>query len=233
MAYRPNHKPLWKCIFCRGERYERQFNSKEHIFPESFAGDLWILPPGFVCDGCNNETLNGLDEALCQRSPMAFTKLLHVPRTKTGKRNKLTTKFYSATTIAEGHLEVMVTDPAVRSALRNNPLDLAPLFSNIEFPANDPVFARSLYKIALEFLCFDKGARFVLSEQFDHIRDFVLDGTGEAKVRRIALGSATQIHALTALITINEYQRLVSLEICGPRFSLDLVIAYDSRDPDV
>lgn len=40
------------CIFCK--RSETSFKSKEHIIPESLGNKEHILPPGVVCDGCNN-----------------------------------------------------------------------------------------------------------------------------------------------------------------------------------
>ncbi len=40
-----------KCIFCLTKR--GQFTQIEHIVPESLGGDD-ILPPGIVCDECNN-----------------------------------------------------------------------------------------------------------------------------------------------------------------------------------
>lgn len=41
-----------KCIFC-GEA-SGQSKSREHIIPESLGNTEHILPPGVVCDGCNN-----------------------------------------------------------------------------------------------------------------------------------------------------------------------------------
>lgn len=41
-----------RCIFC-GEASD-QSKSREHIIPESLGNAEHILPPGVVCDGCNN-----------------------------------------------------------------------------------------------------------------------------------------------------------------------------------
>ena len=38
------------CIFCRNENNAK---SVEHIVPESFGNNFYILPKGVVCDECN------------------------------------------------------------------------------------------------------------------------------------------------------------------------------------
>lgn len=45
------HAPF-QCIFCKSTT--ASFASREHIVPESLGNAEHILPPGVVCDGCNN-----------------------------------------------------------------------------------------------------------------------------------------------------------------------------------
>jgi hypothetical protein len=40
------------CIFCKNKSDNSK--SKEHIVPESLGNEKHILPPGWVCDSCNN-----------------------------------------------------------------------------------------------------------------------------------------------------------------------------------
>lgn len=40
------------CIFCKSR--DRAFTSREHIVPESLGNTEHMLPPGIVCDWCNN-----------------------------------------------------------------------------------------------------------------------------------------------------------------------------------
>ncbi|HKQ07430.1 MAG TPA: HNH endonuclease [Blastocatellia bacterium] len=47
MPYTP-----FQCIFCKATTVS--FTSNEHIVPESLGNTEHILPPGVVCDGCNN-----------------------------------------------------------------------------------------------------------------------------------------------------------------------------------
>lgn len=44
--------PPQQCIFCKSAT--ASFVSCEHIVPESLGNTEHILPPGIVCDGCNN-----------------------------------------------------------------------------------------------------------------------------------------------------------------------------------
>ena len=41
-----------RCLFCK--RASDASKSKEHILPESLGNSLHTLPPGIVCDSCNN-----------------------------------------------------------------------------------------------------------------------------------------------------------------------------------
>src|SRR5689334_21444546 len=56
------------CLFCR--RADGGFTSREHIFSEALGNfDEHVLPPGVVCDRCNNEKLSAADEALIGFQP--------------------------------------------------------------------------------------------------------------------------------------------------------------------
>lgn len=45
-------KSEMRCIFCK--RDSSLSRSREHIIPESLGNSEHLLPPGVVCDGCNN-----------------------------------------------------------------------------------------------------------------------------------------------------------------------------------
>lgn len=40
------------CLFCK--KNSENSKSKEHIIPESLGNEEYVLPPGWVCDKCNN-----------------------------------------------------------------------------------------------------------------------------------------------------------------------------------
>lgn len=78
------------CLFCR--RNDGGFTSREHVFPESLGNSGIVLPPGVVCDRCNNESLSKLDKDICEFGPIVMRRtLLGVP----SKRGIIPTFRYS------------------------------------------------------------------------------------------------------------------------------------------
>ena len=47
----PTVAPPFQCLLCAGSG---PFTSSEHIVPHSLGNDLFVLAPGWVCEGCNN-----------------------------------------------------------------------------------------------------------------------------------------------------------------------------------
>ena len=45
-------RKIMRCIFCKTDSDSSR--SVEHIIPESFGNTDYVLPPGWVCDSCNN-----------------------------------------------------------------------------------------------------------------------------------------------------------------------------------
>lgn len=77
------HTPPMSCLFCR--RDDGGFTSREHAFPESLGNVELILPPGVVCDRCNNGPLATLDKALCEFGPISLRRTMLGVRSKAGK----------------------------------------------------------------------------------------------------------------------------------------------------
>src|SRR5262245_46529433 len=74
--------PLIKrCLFCASEG--NSFTSKEHVFPESLGNETIVLPPGVVCDKCNNY-FSKLENQFIHCYPMLFVKFLSPKTTKKG-----------------------------------------------------------------------------------------------------------------------------------------------------
>jgi len=71
------------CLFCK--RKDGGFTTQEHIFPESLGNTELVLPPGVVCDRCNNEKLSTLDQTICDFMPISLRRtMLGIP-SKAGK----------------------------------------------------------------------------------------------------------------------------------------------------
>lgn len=76
-----------RCLFCR--RDDGGFVSREHIFPETIGNtDLAMLPPGVVCDRCNNGPLAALGQTLCAYLPIAMRRAVLGMTNKAGKRRR-------------------------------------------------------------------------------------------------------------------------------------------------
>lgn len=175
------------CLFCKSS--EGDFTSREHIFPETAGNtDLAMLPPGVVCNRCNNGPLARLDKALCDFLPIAMR------RTTLGVTNKrgdpATLRF------AQGLIEPMPPDEVapgdshgVRLVDHNPKRPIAHTFEqhddHVTFkltgqggrrltPKYLRELSRAVLKIALEFAYLDHGAD-VFEPRFDHVRDVILE----------------------------------------------------------
>jgi hypothetical protein len=71
------------CLICR--RSDGGFKSKEHVFPECLGNKDIILPPGVVCDRCNNTTLSRLDQTICDFMPIKARRMMLGVDSKSGK----------------------------------------------------------------------------------------------------------------------------------------------------
>src|SRR5580704_10566091 len=71
------------CLFCR--RSDGGFTSTEHAFPESLGNSELVLPPGVVCDRCNNGILSQLDQEICNFAPIAMRRTVLGIESKSGK----------------------------------------------------------------------------------------------------------------------------------------------------
>ncbi len=167
-----------KCIYCLTE--EGSFTSEEHIFPESLGNDKIILPPGQVCDACNNGILSLLDRELVEHDIIAYLRFMFVPyNPKTGKFNKI--RFQNMTMEKTHPRKVLIKE---HSHQRKN----SKYFEenkigdevNINFKTRGrkifqpQILGRSLFKIALGLLCSQKGPDEVLDKKYDAARDFIL-----------------------------------------------------------
>ncbi len=73
-----------RCIFCKSA--DRDFTSCEHIVPESLGNKVHVLPPGIVCDWCNNYFARKVE------APILNTPFFKQARSRNGipnKRNRL------------------------------------------------------------------------------------------------------------------------------------------------
>jgi hypothetical protein len=66
------------CLFCR--RDSSTSRSEEHVLPQSLGNTTLVLPPGVVCDDCNNYFARKVEAPLLGSDPMmSMRHLEHVP----------------------------------------------------------------------------------------------------------------------------------------------------------
>lgn len=161
------------CLFCR--RHDGGFVGREHIFSESLGNiDEYVLPPGVVCDRCNNGPLAAGDSELVGFEPIAMRRAeLGLP-TKAGK--PVTARFANATVWFSARGQLNIESNSRKAAARMGPeggkLDL---LGRPVTPKRARLAVRSIWKSALELIYLDVGARFAFHEVFDDVRAAILD----------------------------------------------------------
>lgn len=170
------------CLFCR--RGDGGFSAREHVFPESLGNSEIVLPPGVVCDRCNNETLSDLDKVVCEFMPIAVRRTMLGIRSKTGK--------IPVFRFSEGTVEHIPGTDGVDSTLVVNSLHRHGMLREtgrstdgrvaLEWkgsggrrmtPRYASQLSRAMLKSALECSWIDHG-NMMLEPRFDHVREAVL-----------------------------------------------------------
>lgn len=176
-----------QCIFCKST--DSSFSGVEHIIPESLGNQKFVLPAGTVCDSCNNGVLATLDQNLLNFEPIQFARTwLKVP-TKAGKLHEMrlgninmratgSDKFYAELPkFSKKHIERLPGKSSDEPGVVRFKIKMRGREQTLK---ETKQLARSLYKIGLEFICYDLGKPEVLKNKYDHIRDFV---TGKIDLR--------------------------------------------------
>jgi hypothetical protein len=168
------------CLFCR--RDDGGFTSREHILSEAWGNvDEHVLPPGVVCDRCNNGTLSHVDDALVNFEPIMMLRAERGLRTKAGK--PVVAKFGDTRIAwtAPGTMEVAMPSRKVISGMREfDPKRGVP--GKLELKTSGPLtekrigrMVRSVWKSALEFIYLDHGPNAAFDATLDQVRNAVLD----------------------------------------------------------
>ena len=180
-----------RCIFCKS--HDRTFASREHIVPESLGNTSHILPPGIVCDACNNYF------AVKVEGPVLSTPFFTQARSSSAipnKRGRIPSikalTFPDAICLhlandARGQRSIRGADSAngdafIRLLQRNRSVSM--IFPVAEFP-HSRLFTRFLAKMALETCAqiwltpeIDLSNSVIDRPEFDKIRLFSRYGDG-------------------------------------------------------
>lgn len=159
------------CLFCL--RRDGGFESIEHIVAESIGNRELLLPPGVVCDRCNNGKLAVLDQALADFPGVTAMRILRgVPR----KGGKLPEGAWSN---ARGYIDVEAGGPVIEgrdmSAWRKTPdggtIRLHKTWGRTARERGR--VGRALWKVALELLAHTDREE-AYGEGLDELREAVL-----------------------------------------------------------
>lgn len=75
--------PPHDCLFCRS--VDARFTRVEHPIPESLGNDEDVIPPGFVCDACNQYFGSKVEAVVLDMPPILLERTAASIRTKKGR----------------------------------------------------------------------------------------------------------------------------------------------------
>jgi len=145
-----------RCIFCKSD--SSLSKSVEHIIPESLGNKEHILPPGVVCDRCNNYFSRKIEKELLEQPYFSSVRSRNVIRSKKGKFPGEKGVLLSPPTPIElsrdkqGSLSLIVEDEnAFREILSGKKMTF--FTPAIDMPEkNEPVLSRFIGKVGIEYL---------------------------------------------------------------------------------
>ena len=77
------NRPPYKCLYCLSK--DNTFLRQEHPIPESLGNDDTILPPGYVCDPCNQYFGSKLEQTVLFKAPFGIERVAQAIKSKKGK----------------------------------------------------------------------------------------------------------------------------------------------------
>lgn len=162
-----------KCIFCLIEN-ELEFNTKEHILPESLGGGDWaILPEGLYCDKCQNLFGSTIEQqALADYPFINLRTLIGIP-TKKGKAPWF--KYWEGNLHSAGQPGRIVYEPnpIFKSAFESGQKTLTIIPAMTKKPH---MVLRTLLKIGLETIAANDVDE-VFKSKYDAARNYAVKGT--------------------------------------------------------
>ncbi|HEU4737588.1 MAG TPA: HNH endonuclease [Solirubrobacterales bacterium] len=165
------------CLFCR--QGDGGFTSFEHIFPEALGNTELLLPVGVVCDRCNNGPQAEVDEALSRFLPIDLLRTWHGIPSKSGKLPNFNFDNGALRCVRPGHIHLQLDSYKGQPKDSRGTAAHGASFSawrNEGTPRRLRNVHRALLKMALEFAWTDLGEDEALGEDFDHLRERVIDG---------------------------------------------------------
>jgi len=180
---------VMRCIFCKKDA--KGSKSVEHIIPESLGNKDHILPPGIVCDDCNNYFALKIEKPVLE---LSYFKSLRGRNSILNKRRKIpgvpgfirgNLKEEIEVFFSKGNtLEVNIPDKTLFDEMAQHKHHKLYIPILTEPPKENTYVSKLLGKMALEALASRtmgiEGWRdeFVDNEAIDQLREFVRFGAG-------------------------------------------------------
>jgi hypothetical protein len=174
-----------QCIFCKSNSFASK--SVEHIIPESLYNTTHILPPGIVCDGCNNYFARKVEKPFLDSPTIRHLRFCEGIPNKRGRippsegilwPNFPITVFKEPEQQSAMHIDLSLE--AFNHLLKVQTGKL--IFPITKQLPEAKVISRFLAKMALEAIAwklweFDGGIKYLIDDtQFDPIRNFARRG---------------------------------------------------------
>lgn len=163
---------MGKCIFCLTTD-ETQFNTKEHIIPESLGGDDWaLLPDGLFCDSCQNKFGSTIEQQALADYPFVLMRtLMGIP---TKKRKPSWFKYPEGHLYSLGEPGKIIYEP--NDFFRKSKHLHEKIHTIVPMSTQKPEFLlRTLIKIGIETIAAN-DSNLVFEERFNAARHFALTG---------------------------------------------------------
>lgn len=173
------------CLFCKCEAAGSK--SVEHVLPESLGNTTLTLPPGVVCDECNNYFARKVEKPIME---LADINALRFHQRIPNKRRKIPRLDGTVGPDAPATVQPLISGPFV-AKVEVSPEALGLIFHDganvINLPGSEDTWdevltSRFLAKVALEamatrFVPHEEGLRYLATEpQFDPIREYARRG---------------------------------------------------------
>jgi hypothetical protein len=179
------------CIFCKQD--SARCKSNEHIWPQSYGNTKHTVPPGIVCDTCNNYFSRKVEGPLLASGDILMRRFAQYIPNKRGRVPEVNGLHYpSGVKVTMTHQEL-----GLLHITPDNPADIYKLRQSLLTSANgafigperDPpsrlLMSRLLAKAALEALalrvsvCEGWQEHVIFKEDFDDLRNHARSGASE------------------------------------------------------
>lgn len=183
------------CIFCRNPSNDSC--SVEHIIPESLGNHTLVLPPGVVCDSCNNYFSRKVEKQFLESPAIKSLRFHEEILSKKGKIPSLDgvlTPGFHAKFSRDPKKDSITSVSLSEDALRHLACEGKGVFLLSAEPPSPLVLSRFMAKVALECMAlrlinYPDGLEYIATEiQLDVIREHARKGTIKewpVSVRRI------------------------------------------------